>query len=159
MYATTSNNGSLEDGEMNAKNCFWRASLVLCVTTFLLLSQALSTRLTALNAVTADEQKKAPDGNRPIDPDMISKAAGTKATTTPDGVVRIGWARTDVAVKVDGTELKPFAGLGSWAAFTSSPHGAMVMGPGQAGRRGQGGVGRHQEGEERASPARDTFRR
>ena len=24
--------------------------------------------------------------------------------------------------------LKPFAGLGSWAAFTTAPHGAMVMG-------------------------------
>jgi len=33
-----------------------------------------------------------------------------------------------VAVKVDGMPLKPFAGLGSWAAFTPSTHGAMVMG-------------------------------
>jgi hypothetical protein len=63
-----------------------------------------------------------------LDADKIGTAAATKATTTPDGVVRIGWARTDVAVKVDGMPLKPFAGLGSWAAFTSAPHGAMVMG-------------------------------
>src|SRR5712691_11905591 len=60
--------------------------------------------------------------------DKIGTAAGTKATTTPDGVVRIAWARTDVAVKVDGMQLKPFAGLGSWAAFTPTKHGAMVMG-------------------------------
>jgi hypothetical protein len=33
-----------------------------------------------------------------------------------------------VAVKVDGMPLRPFAGLGSWAAFTPAPHGAMVMG-------------------------------
>src|SRR6185437_15512543 len=46
----------------------------------------------------------------------------------PDGVVRIGWPRTDVAVKVDGMPLKPFAGLGTWAAFTATRHGAMVMG-------------------------------
>src|SRR5437763_13716642 len=71
----------------------------------------------------ADEPKKAG-----LDADKIGKAAGAKATTTPDGVVRIGWPRTDVAVKVDGMPLKPFAGLGSWAAFTSAPHGAMVMG-------------------------------
>ena len=58
----------------------------------------------------------------------IGQAAETKATTAPDGVVRIGWARTDVAVKVDGMPLKPFAGLGSWAAFTPTEHGAMVMG-------------------------------
>ena len=43
-------------------------------------------------------------------------------------MVRIAWPRTDVAVKVDGMPLKPFAGLGSWAAFTQAPHGAMVMG-------------------------------
>jgi hypothetical protein len=63
-----------------------------------------------------------------FDADKIGAAAGTKATTTKDGVVRIAWARKDVAVKVDGMPLQPFAGLGSWAAFTPAPHGAMVMG-------------------------------
>jgi hypothetical protein len=43
-------------------------------------------------------------------------------------VVRIGWPRNDVKVQVDGVQLQPFAGLGSWAAFTEAPHGAMVMG-------------------------------
>ena len=65
---------------------------------------------------------------RRLDADKIGAAAGTKATTSKDGVVRIGWARADVAVKVDGMVLRPFAGLGSWAAFTAAPHGAMVMG-------------------------------
>src|SRR5215471_10321855 len=68
-----------------------------------------------------------PDTPR-LDAEKIGKAAGTKATTTKDGVVRLGWARTDVKVRVDGMELHPFAGLGSWAAFTPAPHGAMVMG-------------------------------
>ena len=68
------------------------------------------------------------DNDRGLDADKIAAAAGTKATTTKDGVVRIGWARTDVAVNVDGMPLQPFAGLGSWAAFTPAPHGAMVMG-------------------------------
>jgi hypothetical protein len=63
-----------------------------------------------------------------LDPDGISAAAGVKATATPDGVVRIAWARTDVPVKVDGIPLKPFAGLGTWATFTKTPHGSMVMG-------------------------------
>src|SRR5437763_8586085 len=71
----------------------------------------------------ADEPKKAG-----LDADKIGKAAGAKATTTPDGVVRIGWPRTDVKVAVDGLPLKPVAGLGSWAAFTPAEHGAMVMG-------------------------------
>src|SRR5436189_350387 len=63
-----------------------------------------------------------------LDEGAIGKAASSKATTTPDGVVRLGWARTDVAVTVDGMAFKPAAGLGSWAAFTKSKHGAMVMG-------------------------------
>jgi hypothetical protein len=64
----------------------------------------------------------------PLDADRIGTAAGAKTTRAPDGVVRIAWARTDVPVTVDGMPLKPFAGLGSWAAFTAAPHGAMVMG-------------------------------
>src|SRR5215510_6034761 len=63
-----------------------------------------------------------------LDAEKIAAAAGAKATTTKDGVVRIAWPRTDVKVTVDGMPLKPFAGLGSWAAFTPAPHGAMVMG-------------------------------
>src|SRR2546426_6748072 len=62
-----------------------------------------------------------------LDAQGIAAAAGTKATMK-DGVVRIAWARDDVPVMVDGMPFKPFAGLGSWAAFTPAPHGAMVMG-------------------------------
>jgi hypothetical protein len=62
-----------------------------------------------------------------LDAQKIGAVAGTKAITK-DGVVRIAWARDDVAVKVDGMPLQPFAGLGSWAAFAATPHGAMVMG-------------------------------
>jgi hypothetical protein len=76
----------------------------------------------------ADEHKAEDQKPAPLDADKIGTAAGAKATTTPDGVVRIGWPRSDVAVKVDGMTLKPFAGLGSWAAFTPTKHGAMVMG-------------------------------
>jgi hypothetical protein len=64
----------------------------------------------------------------PLNAEKIGAAARVKATTAPDGVVRIGWARTDVAVTVDGMALKPFAGLGSWGAFTPTAHGAMAMG-------------------------------
>jgi hypothetical protein len=65
---------------------------------------------------------------RPLDAERVATAAGAKAAVAKDGVVRLAWARTDVAVKVDGMPLKPFAGLGSWAAFVPAPHGAMVMG-------------------------------
>lgn len=65
---------------------------------------------------------------RALDAGEIGAAAGTEATLKPDGVVRVGWLRTDVAVRIDGMEFPPPAGLGSWAAFRSTPGGAMVMG-------------------------------
>ncbi len=64
----------------------------------------------------------------PLDAAAIGRAAGAPATTTPDGVVRLGWTRTDVPVTVDGVPLDPFAGLGSWAALTPAMGGAMLMG-------------------------------
>jgi hypothetical protein len=67
-------------------------------------------------------------GGAHLDAGMIGQAAGTKATTTKDGVVRLAWSRTDVKVTVDGMAFPPAAGLGSWAAFTPAKHGAMVMG-------------------------------
>jgi hypothetical protein len=64
-----------------------------------------------------------------LDSDAIGRAAGTEATATADGVVRVGWSRSDVPVTVDGVPLPPPAGLGSWAAFKALPGGkAMVMG-------------------------------
>jgi hypothetical protein len=63
-----------------------------------------------------------------LDQKAIADASGAAATTTPDGIVRIGWSRTDVAVTVDGMALPPAAGLGSWAAFAPMGGGAMVMG-------------------------------
>src|SRR5262245_7186012 len=63
-------------------------------------------------------------GGSHLDAQKIAAASGTQATTK-DGVVRIEWPRKDVPVQVDGMPLKPFAGLGSWAAFTAAPHGAV----------------------------------
>ena len=63
-----------------------------------------------------------------LDAASIGKAAGTKATAQKDGVVKIGWSRSDVPVTVDGMKLPPAAGLGSWAAFAPMGNQAMVMG-------------------------------
>lgn len=52
-----------------------------------------------------------------LDPAIIGEASGATPSVAEDGVVRIGWSRTDVAVTVDGMKLPPAAGLGSWAAF------------------------------------------
>jgi hypothetical protein len=64
----------------------------------------------------------------PLDPKQIEEAAGGPVTVTGDGVVRLTWSRDDVAVRVDGMAMPPAAGLGSWAAITATPEGAMVMG-------------------------------
>jgi len=63
-----------------------------------------------------------------LDAQAISQAAGTKASVSDDGVVRIGWSRDDVQVTIDGLKFPPAAGLGSWAAFMPTRRGAMVMG-------------------------------
>jgi hypothetical protein len=105
-----------------------RTALLVTAGVFLVLGGvALKQPLGWHDSARADDHKD--DAKpAPLDADKIGTAAGTKATTTPDGVVRIGWPRTDVKVTVDGMPLKPFAGLGSWAAFTPAKHGAMVMG-------------------------------
>src|SRR5438046_697388 len=58
----------------------------------------------------------------------IGEVVGVKATTTPDGVVRVGWPRKDVQVQVDGLPMRPFMGLGTWAAFQKADDGVMLMG-------------------------------
>lgn len=63
-----------------------------------------------------------------LDTDAIAQASGAKAVVQADGVVRIGWTRDDVKVMVDGEPFPASAGLGSWAAFKATDHGAMVMG-------------------------------
>src|SRR5262245_40155007 len=93
----------------------------------LVLGAGVLTVVGVLQPATLDNLRNAEPAGK-LDAEQIGQAAGTKATTTPDGVVRIGWPRTDVAVTVDGMPLKPFAGLGSWAALTPTQHGAMVMG-------------------------------
>jgi hypothetical protein len=45
-----------------------------------------------------------------------------------EGVYKVTFPRNDVKVVVDGWAMPPFMGLGTWAAFTPTKDGAMVMG-------------------------------
>ena len=45
-----------------------------------------------------------------------------------EGVYKVTFPRNDVKVIVDGWTMPPFMGLGTWAAFTETSDGAMVMG-------------------------------
>jgi len=80
----------------------------------------------AASALISAQSIAAPPAS--LDAKAIGEASGATATTTPDGVVKIGWPRIDVTVTVDGMTLPPAAGLGSWAAFAPMATGAMVMG-------------------------------
>jgi hypothetical protein len=45
-----------------------------------------------------------------------------------EGVYKVTFPRNDIKVVVDGWTMPPFMGLGTWAAFTPTKDGAMVMG-------------------------------
>jgi hypothetical protein len=64
-----------------------------------------------------------------LDTAKIEQIIGVKGTMIADeNVFKVGKARNEVKVEVEGWHMPPFMGLGSWAAFTPSTHGVMVMG-------------------------------
>jgi hypothetical protein len=65
-----------------------------------------------------------------LDTAKIDSIMGMKGVlNTNEHVFKVTWARTDVKVSVDGWQMPPFMGLGTWAAFTGGmgDH-VMVMG-------------------------------
>lgn len=58
----------------------------------------------------------------------VGKALGKTGSAMPGGVYRVGLARTDLKVRLDGVEIKPALALGSWLAFTKMGSKGMVMG-------------------------------
>jgi hypothetical protein len=65
--------------------------------------------------------------SKKLDIAKLEEVFGMKGTTK-DGEFKITVAQNDLNVVVDGFKIIPPMGLGSWAAFTSAPDGAMVMG-------------------------------
>ena len=64
-----------------------------------------------------------------LDTAKIDQLTGLKGKTNEkEGVYKITFPRNDVKVVVDGWTMPPFMGLGTWAAFTPTKDGAMVMG-------------------------------
>ena len=59
----------------------------------------------------------------------IDEVTGLKGKMNEkEGVYKITVPRDDVKIAVDGWTMPPFMGLGTWAAFTETKNGAMVMG-------------------------------
>ena len=64
-----------------------------------------------------------------LDTAKIDQLTGLKGKfNEKEGVYKITFPRADVKVVVDGWTMPPFMGLGTWAAFTPTKDGAMVMG-------------------------------
>src|SRR2546430_14649535 len=64
-----------------------------------------------------------------LDGPKIDQITGLKGKLNEkEGVYKVTWPRSDVKVTVDGWTMPPFMGLGTWAAFTETKDGAMVMG-------------------------------
>src|SRR4026208_2513494 len=64
-----------------------------------------------------------------LDKARIDELTGLKGKfNEKEGVYKVTFPRNDVKVAVDGWTMPPFMGLGTWAAFTATKDGAMVMG-------------------------------
>src|SRR6266700_2808239 len=65
-----------------------------------------------------------------LDTNQIEQLTGLKGTMNKEeGVFKVSAPRNDVKVAVDGWTMPPFMGLASWAAFSESKMGGvMVMG-------------------------------
>jgi hypothetical protein len=64
-----------------------------------------------------------------LDTARIDQLTGLKGKfNEKEGVYRVTFPRNDVKIAVDGWAMPPFMGLGTWAAFTPTKDGAMVMG-------------------------------
>ena len=64
-----------------------------------------------------------------LDTARIDELTGLKGKMNEkEGVYKITFPRDDVKIAVDGWTMPPFMGLGTWAAFTETKNGAMVMG-------------------------------
>jgi hypothetical protein len=64
-----------------------------------------------------------------LDTAKIDQITGLKGKMNEkEGVYKVTFPRNDVKVVVDGWTMPPFMGLGTWAAFTPTKDGAMVMG-------------------------------
>jgi hypothetical protein len=64
-----------------------------------------------------------------LDTTRIDELTGLKGKmNAKEGVYKVSLPRSDVKIAVDGWTMPPFMGLGTWAAFTATQNGAMVMG-------------------------------
>ena len=95
---------------------------------------ALSVMVFSKDAVSQqNHQKKAPNAKvgkvsqPPLDMQAIENILGMKGTEK-EGQYKVTVPQNDLNIEVDGFEIIPPMGLGSWVAFAPAPGGAMLMG-------------------------------
>ena len=79
------------------------------------------------NVATAQMHNMADTSRKKLDIQKIEMITGMKGVEK-NGEYKITVPQNDLNVMVDGFKIIPPMGLGSWAAFTPSAHGAMLMG-------------------------------
>lgn len=93
-----------------------------CNSIFIVLVLSLTQCATPPSDKTASAEK-----TEPLDIAKIEAALGMKGTEK-NGEYKVTAPQNDLNVVVDSFRIIPPMGLGSWAAFTAAPEGAMVMG-------------------------------
>ena len=69
------------------------------------------------------------NGTAGLDTAKLDQITGLKGKLNEkEGVYKVTFPRNDVKIVVAGWTMPPFMGLGTWAAFTETKNGAMVMG-------------------------------
>jgi hypothetical protein len=59
---------------------------------------------------------------------VIDELTGAKGVYTADeDVYRVSFPRSDLKISIEGRPVSPFLGFSSWAAFTPSSHGGMMV--------------------------------
>jgi hypothetical protein len=94
-----------------------KSILIFCIGSILLSGCGDATR-------NDSQQEKS---NRALDIARLEQVLGMKGVTK-GGEYKVTVPQNDLNVVVDGFKIIPPMGLGSWAAFTTAPDGAMVMG-------------------------------
>src|SRR5687768_16847528 len=84
-----------------------------------------ATLLTSCGEATSNDSNQATE--KELDIAKLEQVLGMKGVSK-DGEYKITVPQNDLNVVVDNFKIIPPMGLGSWAAFTSAPDGAMVMG-------------------------------
>jgi hypothetical protein len=84
-----------------------------------------ATLLNSCGQVTSNDSSQ--ENKKELDMGKIEQTLGMKGVTK-DGEYKVTVPQNDLNVVVDGFKIIPPMGLGSWAAFTSTADGAMVMG-------------------------------